>query len=90
MVTSPNPSDLHRPKVRVFTDSKRNLLSAPVDLDLTDPARPGSGEEVPRISRTIVRQRVSESPWEADVVPEPKEILGAPLHDDQTLMGREG
>ncbi len=90
MVTSSNPSDLHRPKVRVFTDSKRNLLSTPVDLDLTDPARPGSGEDVPKISRTIVRQSVSESPWEADVIPEPKEILGAPLHDDQTLMGREG
>ena len=90
VVIGQNLTRRHLPKVRVFTDSKKNLLSDPFDLDLGDPRVRGSSEKPLKIVRTIVRQNASENSWQEDENPEPTEILGAPLHDDQTLMSREG
>ena len=90
VVIGQNLTRRHLPKVRVFTDSKKNLLSDPFDLDLGDPRVRGSSEKPLKIVRTIVRQSASENSWQEEENPEPTEILGAPLHDDQTLMSREG
>jgi HD-GYP domain-containing protein (c-di-GMP phosphodiesterase class II) len=90
VVIGQNPTNRHLPKMRVFTDAKRNLLPDTFDLDLGDPQARGSSAEPLKIVRTIVRQSAGGKAWQEAEDFEPTEILGAPLHDDQTLMSREG
>lgn len=85
-----NPMDPRLPRVRLFTDPARNILEAPVELDLAGPANVRDGQRVSRVARTIVCQSLAESPWSDEPSPEPTDVLGAPLNDDQTLMSREG
>ncbi|HVR74446.1 MAG TPA: HD domain-containing phosphohydrolase [Planctomycetota bacterium] len=85
-----NPVDPRLPRVRIFTDPARNILEAPVELDLAGPANVRDGHRMSRVARTIVCQSIAESPWSDEPSPEPTDVLGAPLNDDQTLMAREG
>jgi putative nucleotidyltransferase with HDIG domain len=89
VVTCANSANPQCPKVRLFTDCERRMLPYPLDLDLSDPQIVPAGRPMPRIARTIVRQSQSDNLWADEVDPEPGEILGAPLTDDQTLMARE-
>jgi putative nucleotidyltransferase with HDIG domain len=80
----------YAPRIRVLTDAERVPLATPYVIDLDVPAAPHSETSIPRIVRQIVVQEPAEDSLQAEPVPEPREILGRPLHDDKALMLREG
>jgi HD-GYP domain-containing protein (c-di-GMP phosphodiesterase class II) len=90
IVVDQNLSSPFLPKVRVLTDPDRNPIDQPRDLDLSLHLPGGILNDPVKIARAVVVQSRDEDPLKADLCPEPRDILGAPLADDGALMSREG
>jgi len=90
LVLQRNLSFPDRPRVRILTDEERHVLPDPQDTDLSIPRIGGTGGEPPRIVRVILAQESTMNPLTEEPVPEPTDILGAPLEDSEVLMAQEG
>ncbi|MBI4585360.1 MAG: HD domain-containing protein [Planctomycetes bacterium] len=90
VVVEQNPSTPFHPKVVILTDCERHPLPAPVNFDLADPNQQKARKAPAAIAKTFTLQNPEDDPLQADLEPEPEEILGNPLYDDGNLMAREG
>ena len=87
VVVGSNQEDPQRPIVRLLTDPEHHRLDDPEDVDL---ASGTDSEGRTQVERALLRHARDHDPVVDPAYPEPSQVLGAPLHDDQVLMEREG
>ena len=71
--------------MRILTDSEKNLLPTPIEVDLANQTggADGSTVEAPlTVRHTVLRESSDDDPIQGDVKDEAREIFGSRLEND--------